>query len=111
MDLPSDPDVVPPSRGQKTTSSLMSSAAAKPSMDYTTGFVPGRPSAPSILAGGRRQWWNLCFVYGDQTKYYRQLYGKRTPIRRLQHLKQQQAQQDGKCLKCGGSFGNPGKLQ
>jgi hypothetical protein len=31
-----------------------------------------------------RPWWNLCFVHGDQTKYYRQLYGKRRPIRTLQ---------------------------
>ena len=30
-----------------------------------------------------RPWWNLCFVHGDQTKYYRQLYGKRRPIRTL----------------------------
>ena len=32
-----------------------------------------------------RPWWNLCFVHGDQTKYYRQLYGKRRPIRTLQN--------------------------
>lgn len=28
-----------------------------------------------------RQWWKVCFVHGDQTKYYRQLYGKRAAIR------------------------------
>ena len=86
-------------------------APAKPQMDHSNTFVPGRSPGPSILTGGRRQWWNLCFVYGDQTKYYRQLYGKRTPIRRLQHLKQQQAQHDDKCLKCGERFGHPGQLQ
>ena len=48
-----------------------------------------------------RPWWNLCFVHGDQTKYYRQLYGKRTQIRRLQHLKQQQVEEEEKCAKCG----------
>jgi hypothetical protein len=30
-----------------------------------------------------KQWWNLCLVYGDQTKYYRQLYGKRKAITTL----------------------------
>lgn len=24
-----------------------------------------------------RQWWKVCWIYGDQEKYYRQLYGKR----------------------------------
>ncbi|KAG8254495.1 hypothetical protein J6590_101430 [Homalodisca vitripennis] len=24
-----------------------------------------------------RQWWKVCWVYGDQEKYYRQLYGRR----------------------------------
>ncbi|XP_059078676.1 protein prickle-like isoform X3 [Tigriopus californicus] len=28
-----------------------------------------------------RQWWKVCFVHGDQTKFYRQLYGKRAAIR------------------------------
>lgn len=23
-------------------------------------------------------WWKVCFVYGDQTKYYRKLYGKKS---------------------------------
>lgn len=30
-----------------------------------------------------RQWWKVCWMYGDQEKYYRQLYAKRatsTPI-------------------------------
>lgn len=24
-----------------------------------------------------KQWWKVCWMYGDQEKYYRQLYGKR----------------------------------
>ena len=38
-------------------------------------------AARSLLLA--RPWWNLCFVHGDQTKYYRQLYGKRRAIRTL----------------------------
>ena len=31
---------------------------------------------------GYRQWWRACLVHGDQTKFYRQLYGhKRAAIR------------------------------
>lgn len=26
-----------------------------------------------------KQWWKVCWMYGDQEKYYRQLYGKRKP--------------------------------
>ncbi|CAG9832497.1 unnamed protein product [Diabrotica balteata] len=25
-----------------------------------------------------RQWWKVCWMYGDQEKYYRQLYGKKS---------------------------------
>ncbi|KAJ9576682.1 hypothetical protein L9F63_025423, partial [Diploptera punctata] len=25
-----------------------------------------------------RHWWKVCWIYGDQEKYYRQLYGRRT---------------------------------
>ena len=28
-------------------------------------------------------WWKVCFVYGDQTKYYRKLYGKKSHVRNL----------------------------
>ena len=56
--------------------------------DNTGGPPPGghqlmkSSEARSLLL--TRPWWNLCFVHGDQTKYYRQLYGKRRPIRTLQ---------------------------
>nr|XP_040570254.1 LOW QUALITY PROTEIN: protein prickle-like [Lepeophtheirus salmonis] len=30
-----------------------------------------------------KQWWKVCFVYGDQTKYYRQLYGKKRSLTTL----------------------------
>ena len=32
----------------------------------------------SLLAN--RQWWKVCWVYGDQAKYYRQLYGARKSL-------------------------------
>ena len=40
------------------------------------------PNAGSVGLLNCRQWWRLCLVHGDQTKYYRQLYGhKRAAIR------------------------------
>lgn len=32
-------------------------------------------SLAQLLA--QRQWWKVCWVYGDQQKFYRQLYGRR----------------------------------
>lgn len=32
------------------------------------------PRTANLLAC--RQWWKVCFLYGDQEKYYRQIYGK-----------------------------------
>ena len=45
---------------------------------------------PANSGGGggllNREWWRLCLVHGDQTKYYRQLYGhKRAAIRTQLH--------------------------
>ncbi|CAH0394990.1 unnamed protein product [Bemisia tabaci] len=39
-------------------------------------------SRPSIEKGSSnilmcRQWWKVCWIYGDQEKYYRQLYARR----------------------------------
>ena len=37
-------------------------------------------SSTGIIMSGpdlNKQWWKVCFVHGDQTKFYRQLYGKR----------------------------------
>jgi hypothetical protein len=28
-------------------------------------------------------WWKVCFVYGDQTKVYRKLYGRKSHVRSL----------------------------
>ncbi len=47
----------------------------------STALIKAADARP--LLGLGRPWWNLCFVHGDQTKYYRQLYGKRRPIRTL----------------------------
>lgn len=67
------------------------------------GFKQNGLASSSVVQvlGSSRPWWNLCFVYGDQTKYYKQLYGKRTQIRRLQ--RQMQNATELKCAKCGQS--------
>jgi len=33
--------------------------------------------------GGLPSWWKVCFVYGDQTKVYRKLYGRKSHVRSL----------------------------
>ena len=44
--------------------------------------VPANSGGGGLL---NREWWRLCLVHGDQTKYYRQLYGhKRAAIRTTQ---------------------------
>ena len=124
MDVQSDPSdrgvldvsrVLSSNRGQNGTALLTTTESTMPQINSGNSIVAGRGSTTAVFGGGRRQWWNFCFVYGDQTKYYRQLYGKRTPIRRLQYLKQQQNQlqtkQDNKCLQCGERFGNLEQLQ
>ena len=32
---------------------------------------------------GLPNWWKVCFVHGDQTKYYRKLYGRKSSVRSL----------------------------
>ena len=71
--------LLPPPVAAATAASSSSTALAK-------------PDARLALFNSRKQWWNLCFVYGDQTKYYRQLYGKRRQINRIEVEK---------CPKCG----------
>ena len=44
----------------------------------TTSATMSSEVAPSIP-----NWWKVCFVYGDQTKYYRKLYGKKSHVRNL----------------------------
>ena len=29
--------------------------------------------------------WKVCFAHGDQTKYYRKLYGRKSHVRSLRH--------------------------
>ncbi len=38
-------------------------------------------SLAQLLA--QRQWWKVCWVYGDQQKYYRQLYGRKKNLSTL----------------------------
>ena len=110
MDTTDNQPNIPNSLGRQDKI-LMPAPSAKPPLIGKSNIVPGRIAGASILGGGRRPWWNLCFVHGDQTKYYRQLYGKRTQIRRLQHLKQQQVEEEEKCAKCGENYGASGQLQ
>ena len=112
MDTTGNPTNIPPSIGRHDNGTMaIPPPSTKPPLQGKHNIIPGRSSGTTILGGGRRPWWNLCFVYGDQTKYYRQLYGKRTQIRRLQYLKQQQVEQEEKCTKCGENFGPSGQLQ
>ena len=112
MDTTSNPTNIPPSIGRHDNGTMaMPPPSTKPPLQGKPNIIPGRSSGATILGGGRRPWWNLCFVHGDQTKYYRQLYGKRTQIRRLQYLKQHQEEQEEKCTKCGENFGTSGQLQ
>lgn len=40
----------------------------------STSTMEGIPQQANLLAC--KQWWKVCFLYGDQEKYYRQVYGK-----------------------------------
>ena len=108
MEMTDNQSNIPNSLGRQDKI-LMPPPSTKPPLIGKSNIVPGRGAGASILGGGRRPWWNLCFVYGDQTKYYRQLYGKRTQIRRIQHIKQ--SDQEEKCAKCGGTYESSGQLQ
>jgi len=41
------------------------------------------PSAGSLPLPSIPNWWKVCFVHGDQTKYYRKLYGRKSHVRNL----------------------------
>ena len=38
---------------------------------------------PVRQQAGLPNWWKVCFVHGDQTKYYRKLYGRKSQVRSL----------------------------
>ena len=45
------------------------------------GWVkPNTGSQPNLALPA---WWKVCFVHGDQTKYYRKLYGRKSQVRSL----------------------------
>jgi hypothetical protein len=55
----------------------------------------------STATSSPQNWWRVCFVHGDQTRFYRQLYGgKRAAIKATTTVQlegtQQQQQQHGK---------------
>ena len=53
--------------------------AMNPSSDR--GWVkPNTGSQPNLALPA---WWKVCFVHGDQTKYYRKLYGRKSQVRSL----------------------------
>ena len=56
--------------------------------DYQRSLVKGSNT------GLVPNWWRVCFVHGDQTKYYRKLYGRKSHVRTLR----------------GGSGGIPGDI-
>ena len=43
------------------------------------------PRHPGLGAAQLPAWWRVCFVHGDQTKYYRKLYGRKSQVRSLRH--------------------------
>lgn len=45
-------------------------------------------SKPLSQLLANRQWWKVCWVYGDQTKFYRQLYGHRKTLNTLRDNRQ-----------------------
>merc|ERR1719412_1506191 len=85
MEVAGSPNTMTSSVGRQENGSFLRPAlTAKTLPTGKNNIVPGRTSGSgSVFGGGRRPWWNLCFVHGDQTKYYRQLYGKRRVIRTL----------------------------
>ena len=38
---------------------------------------------PVRQQAGLPNWWKVCFVHVDQTKYYRKLYGRKSSVRSL----------------------------
>lgn len=50
------------------------------------GFTEGRDQTESLLACKR--WWKVCFLHGDQQKYYRQIYSQAASQRVAVSLKQ-----------------------
>lgn len=53
----------------------------------------GIPRTANLLAC--KQWWKVCFLYGDQEKYYRQIYGKAATQRLALSNKQCDTQSNG----------------
>ena len=47
-------------------------------MAHTADYERAPALVPSIP-----NWWRVCFVHGDQTKYYRKLYGRKSSVRSL----------------------------
>ena len=53
-------------------------------------FLDNNPTTTTSLRmdkGGlvmQRQWWKVCMVFGDQNKYYRDLYSKQAKFSRIQ---------------------------
>lgn len=55
-----------------TTTAVGTSAAASSSSSSPAGHSKATASSNVLMC---RQWWKVCWMYGDQEKYYRQLYG------------------------------------
>lgn len=64
--------------GIKVTRSKMANLVQK---NATLQQRSNQSSAANVLMC--RQWWKVCWVYGDQEKYYRQLYGRNRPLSTL----------------------------
>lgn len=60
--------------------SVLDSSVSQVDEDDDKRSVLSKPLA-QLLAN--RQWWKVCWVYGDQQKYYRQLYGRKKNLSTL----------------------------
>lgn len=55
-----------------TTAAAATVASSSSSVTAAAGSANKTPSSNVLMC---RQWWKVCWMYGDQEKYYRQLYG------------------------------------
>ena len=60
--------------------SVLDSSVSQIDEDDDKRLVLSKPLS-QLLAN--RQWWKVCWVYGDQQKYYRQLYGRKKNLSTL----------------------------
>ena len=56
-------------------------------MEEEDSYIPPPPSREPPPF--RPNFWKVCFAHGDQTKYYRKLYGRRSQVKTLREFGQE----------------------